>query len=111
MNNIAVVLSNVRKIYNKVAVVDNPSLTIEEGENFGLLDPNGAGKSTTIRILITLAQPKEGKIEVAGYDMLRHRDRVKRNIGVILQQISVDGELSVWENLKFHGKMHHIPNP
>ncbi len=111
MNNIAVVLSNVRKIYNKATVVDDLSLTIEEGEIFGLLGPNGAGKSTTIRMLITLAQPNEGRIEVGGYDVLRHRDRVKRNIGVVLQQISVDGELSVWENLEFHGRMHHIPNP
>ncbi len=111
MNNAAVTLSNVGKTYNKNLVVDNLSLTIEQGEIFGLLGPNGAGKSTTIRMLITLSEPNKGKIEVAGYDVSRHRNLVKRSIGVVLQQISVDGELSVWENLEFHGRMHHIANP
>ncbi|MGF1591067.1 MAG: ABC transporter ATP-binding protein [Pleurocapsa sp.] len=111
MNNAAVTLSNVDNIYNKNLVIDNLSLTIEEGEIFGLLGPNGAGKSTTIRMLITLTQPNQGKIEVAGYDVSRDRNLVRRSIGVVLQQISVDGELSVWENLEFHGRMHHIANP
>ncbi len=109
--NIAITLENVYKTYNKIPVVDNLSLTIEEGEIFGLLGPNGAGKSTTIRMLITLAKPSQGKINIAGYDVLRHASKVKENIGVVLQQTSVDGELSVWENLEFHGRMHHIPNP
>ena len=109
MNNVAVALSNVGKTYNNVTVVDNSLLT-EEGEIFGLLGTNGAGKSTTIRMSIALAQPDRGTIEVAGYDVTHHPNLVKKNIGVVLQQISVDGELSVWENLEFHGKMHHIAN-
>ncbi len=111
MNNISVALSNVSKTFSEVSVVDNLSLVIESGEIFGLLGPNGAGKSTTIRMLITLTQPNQGKIEVAGYDVACHPNLVKRNIGVVLQQISVDGELSVWENLEFHGRMHHISRP
>lgn len=107
--NIAVAVSQVSKIYDKVPVVDNLSFEIEQGEIFGLLGPNGAGKSTTIRMLITLAKPSQGNVEVAGYNTLRYPDRVKENIGVVLQQLSVDGELSVWENLEFHGRMHHIP--
>ena len=109
MNNVAVALSNVGKTYNNVTVVDN-SLLIEEGEIFGLLGTNGAGKSTTIRMSIALAQPDRGTIEVAGYDVTHHPNLVKKSIGVVLQQISVDGELSVWENLEFHGRMHHIAN-
>jgi ABC-2 type transport system ATP-binding protein len=107
----AVSLQNVVKVYDRVPVVKNLSFQIEAGEMFGLLGPNGAGKSTTIRMLITLTQPTTGQIEVAGFDVSRAPDRVKRNIGVVLQQISVDGELSVWENMEFHGRMHHIPNP
>jgi ABC-2 type transport system ATP-binding protein len=107
----AVSLQNVYKVYNRVPVVNDLSFTLEAGEMFGLLGPNGAGKSTTIRMLITLTQPSQGQIEVAGYDVCRQRDRVKRNIGVVLQQTSVDGDLSVWENMEFHGRMHHIPNP
>ena len=104
-------LENVFKFYNKVPVVNDLCFKINSGEIFGLLGPNGAGKSTTIRMLITLTRPSRGRIEVAGYDVTRSAEQVKRNIGVVLQQISVDGDLTVWENLEFHGKMHHIPNP
>ncbi len=109
--NIAVSVENVYKYYNKIPVVNNLSFTIKAGEMFGLLGPNGAGKSTTIRMLITLASPSEGKIKISGYDVIQNPDLVKQNIGVVLQQISVDGDLTVWENLEFHGRMHHIPNP
>lgn len=108
---VAVALENVSKIYDRTPVVNDLSLTIEQGEIFGLLGPNGAGKSTTIRMLITLARPSQGKIRVFGWDTTSQKDRVRRNIGVVLQQISIDGELSVWENLEFHGRMHHLPNP
>lgn len=108
---IAVALENVSKISDRTPVVDNLSFTIETGEIFGLLGPNGAGKSTTIRMLITLAKPSQGKIRVFGYDTVARSFQVKQNIGIVLQQISIDAELSVWENMEFHGRMHHIPNP
>lgn len=104
-------LEKVSKIYNQIPVVNDLSFEIKTGEIFGLLGPNGAGKSTTIKMLITLARPSRGKIEVAGYDVINSSEQVKRNIGVVLQQTSVDGDLTVWENLEFHGRMHHIPNP
>ena len=104
-------LDKVSKIYNQVPVVNDLSFEIKKGEIFGLLGPNGAGKSTTIRMLITLTRPSRGKVEVAGYDVIASPEEVKRNIGIVLQQTSVDGELTVWENLEFHGRMHHIPNP
>jgi len=107
----AVYLQNVHKIYNKVPVVNDLSFTIESGEMFGLLGPNGAGKSTTIRMLTTLTQPTKGQIEVASYDVVRHPWEVKQNIGVVLQQVSVDSDLSVWENMEFHGRLHHLTNP
>ena len=107
----AVCLQNIHKVYNNVAVVNDLSLIIHPGEVFGLLGPNGAGKSTTIRMLTTLTQPTQGEMVVAGYDVARNPARVKRNIGVVLQQTSVDMDLTVWENMEFHGRMHHIPGP
>ena len=107
----AVSLQNVYKVYNNIPVVNNFSLTIPAGEIFGLLGPNGAGKSTTVRMLTTLTKPTQGEIQVAGYDVMRQRSQVKTCIGVVLQQISVDGDLSIWENMEFHGRMHHIPRP
>ena len=105
----AVSLQNVYKTYNQVPVVNNLSFTIESGEMFGLLGPNGAGKSTTIRMLTTLTRPSSGQIEIAGYDVVRHPLQVKQNMGVVLQQISVDADLTVWENMELHGRLHHIP--
>jgi ABC-2 type transport system ATP-binding protein len=104
----AVCLQNVHKVYNGALVVNDLSLSIEAGEVFGLLGPNGAGKSTTIRMLTTLTQPSQGNIVVAGYDISRQQLEVRRQIGVVLQQTSVDGDLTVWENMEFHGRMHHL---
>jgi ABC-2 type transport system ATP-binding protein len=106
----AVSLCNVHKVYNNACVVNDLSLTIEPGEIFGLLGPNGAGKSTTIRMVTTLTQATQGDIVVAGYDVSRQPTEVRRQIGVVLQQVSVDADLSVWENMEFHGRMHHIPS-
>jgi ABC-2 type transport system ATP-binding protein len=62
-------------------------------------------------MLTTLTQPTEGYVGVAGYDVVRHPLQVKQNIGVVLQQISVDNDLTIWENMELHGRLHHIPNP
>ena len=105
----AVSLQNVHKVYNNTCVVNDLSLAIEPGEIFGLLGPNGAGKSTTIRMLTTLAQQTQGDIVVAGYDVSRQAAEVRGEIGVVLQQVSVDMDMTVWENMEFHGRMHHIP--
>lgn len=107
----AVSLQNVHKVYNNIPVVNDLSFTIQPGEMFGLLGPNGAGKSTTIRMLTTLTKPTQGHIEVAGFDVTRQPLLAKQNIGVVLQQTSVDADLSVWENMELHGRLHHLPNP
>lgn len=108
---IAVSLQNVYKTFTKAPVVDDLSFDIKAGEIFGLLGPNGAGKSTTIRMITTLTKPSQGQISVAGFDVVRQPLQVRQQIGVVLQQTSVDGDLSVWENMEFHGRLHHIPNP
>jgi len=105
----AVSLQNVHKVYSNVPVVNDLSFTIQAGEMFGLLGPNGAGKSTTIRMLTTLTKPTQGRIEVFGFDVVRQPLQAKQSIGVVLQQTSVDGDLSVWENMEMHGRLHHIP--
>lgn len=105
----AVSLQNVHKVYNDIPVVNDLSFTIPAGEIFGLLGPNGAGKSTTIRMLTTLTKPTQGRIEVFGFDVVRQPLQAKQSIGVVLQQTSVDGDLSVWENMEMHGRLHHIP--
>lgn len=107
---VAVQLQHVSKVYGSTAVVNDLSLDIYPGEIFGLLGPNGAGKSTTIRMITTLTRPSEGQIRVAGYDVVRQPFLVKRQIGVVLQQMSVDVDLTVWENMEFHARMHHIPH-
>ncbi|AKG22111.1 ABC transporter ATP-binding protein [Calothrix sp. 336/3] len=108
---VALSLENVHKVYNNRAVVNDLSFSIQAGEMFGLLGPNGAGKSTTIRMLTTLTKATQGKIEIFGYDVARQPMLAKQSIGVVLQQISVDGDLTVWENMELQGRLHHIPNP
>lgn len=111
MTEIAISLENVSKSYNGTPVVSDLSLEIRRGEMFGLLGPNGAGKSTTIRMLTTLTAPSSGQLQVGGYDVSRDTMAVRSCIGVVLQQISVDVDLTVWENLELHGRLHHIANP
>lgn len=110
MDNIAIALSNVGKTCNKVTIVDDLCLTIER-KIFGLVKIEPCEKIDYDSESIALAQNDRETIEVAGYDVVHHLNLVKRNIGVVLQQISVDGKLSIWENLEFHGRMHHIANP
>jgi ABC-2 type transport system ATP-binding protein len=106
-----ITLERAVKLYNRVPVVNELTLTIHSGEMFGLLGPNGAGKSTTIRMLTTLTTPSAGRLEVAGFDVVKQAQQVKRCMGVVLQQISVDPDLTVWENMEYHARLHHIPQP
>jgi ABC-2 type transport system ATP-binding protein len=107
----AVETQGVWKRFGQQVAVQDLSLRIFQGEVFALLGPNGAGKSTTIRMLTSLTRPSQGSIQVGGYDVVRDPLAVRRQIGVVLQPITLEAELTVWENLEFHGRMHHIPNP
>lgn len=106
----AIELRNAWKRFGERPAVSDLSLTIPQGEMFGLLGPNGAGKSTTIRMLTTLTLPSEGEVRVGGMDVVQNPLQVRRLIGVLLQQITLENELTVWENLEFHGRMHHLTN-
>lgn len=101
-------LQAVTKRYGQLTVVNHLNLSISQGEMFALLGPNGAGKSTTIKMLTTLAIPDGGKITIGGLDVVHQAQEVKSKIGVVLQQTSIDLDRTVWENMEFHGRMHHM---
>ena len=102
----AVAVENLVKIYPKVRAVDGISFAIPKGEIFGLLGPNGAGKTTTIRILLTLIKPTAGKIRVFGLDALTDADRVRQMAGYVPQDVSVDGEITAYENILIYSKLY-----
>jgi ABC-2 type transport system ATP-binding protein len=79
------------------------------GETFGFLGPNGAGKSTTINMLCTLARPSAGSARVAGHDVVGERDEVRRNIGLVFQDTTLDGYLSAEQNLTLHAELYGVP--
>jgi ABC-2 type transport system ATP-binding protein len=99
----------VRKTYPGVEAVRGLDLTVAQGETFGFLGPNGAGKTTTIAMMCTLARPTAGRIEIAGHDTRTAPGRVRRNLGLVFQETTVDGELTAAENLRFHADLYALP--
>ncbi|HSZ39764.1 MAG TPA: ATP-binding cassette domain-containing protein [Trebonia sp.] len=97
------------KRYGEVAAVRGISFAVEPGETFGFLGPNGAGKSTTIKILCTLANPTSGSARVAGHDVVKERDTVRRNIGLVFQDTTLDNYLTGEQNLRFHADLYGVP--
>jgi ABC-2 type transport system ATP-binding protein len=107
----AIVAEDLRKRYKQVQALDGLSFAVREGEVFGLLGPNGAGKSTTVRVLTTLTQPDAGRALVAGEDVVRHPNRVRRAIGYVAQDSGVDPEATGRENLMLQGRIHGMSGP
>jgi ABC-2 type transport system ATP-binding protein len=97
------------KRYGELEAVRGINFEVRPGETFGFLGPNGAGKSTTIKILCTLANPTSGSARVAGYDVLRQRDTVRRNIGLVFQDPTLDSYLTGEQNLRFHADLYGVP--
>ena len=106
----AVIAENLVKTYNKgsVQALDGLSLDVEEGTVIGVLGPNGAGKTTTVRILATLLTPDSGRANVAGIDVLKHPDEVRKIIGLSGQYAAVDETLTGWDNLIMFGRLYHL---
>ncbi len=105
----AVIVENLVKIYPRVKAVDGVSFTIPEGEIFGFLGPNGAGKTTTIRMLLTLVKPTSGAISIFGIDALAYSEKARGMGGYVPQDVSVDGELTGYENILMYSKLYGVP--
>jgi len=101
----AIVVEGLRKRYGPVQALDGVSFAVREGEIFGLLGPNGAGKSTTVRVLVTLTTPDEGRALVAGHDVAHEADAVRRSIGYVPQESGIDRFATGRENLMLQGRV------
>ncbi len=106
---IAVRAEGLTKRFGHVLAVDNVSFTVRKGEIFGFLGPNGSGKTTTIRMLCGLLPPTAGRATVAGFDVVRERNRMKPHIGYMSQKFSLYNDLTVDENIRFYGDVYDLP--
>ena len=102
-------VSGLEKRFGDVEAVRGVDCQVRAGETFGFLGPNGAGKSTTINILCTLARPTAGTARVAGHDVVTERDAVRRTIGLVFQDPTLDVELTAEQNLRFHAELYGVP--
>jgi ABC-2 type transport system ATP-binding protein len=94
--------------YGERVALHELSLHVASGEIFALLGPNGSGKTTLFRVLSTLIEPQEGHAEVFGYDLARQRDEVRRLLGVVFQNPSLDKQLTAAENIRYHGHLYGL---
>jgi ABC-2 type transport system ATP-binding protein len=97
------------KSYGDFKAVDNISFEVKEGSIFAFLGPNGAGKSTTINTLCTILDKTSGEMLINGHDVAKQKDAVRKDIGIVFQESTLDAKLSVEENLKFHCRFYKIP--
>ena len=97
------------KAYNSLKAVDKLDITVESGEIFGLLGPNGAGKTTTISMLCTILKPTFGSATVNGFDIIKEANKVRKSIGIVFQDPSIDDRLTGKENLYMHANLYGVP--
>ena len=102
---------NLTKKFGNFTAVDNISFSVYEGEIFGFLGANGAGKTTAMRMLCGLSHPTSGKGTVAGFDIFRESEKVKKSIGYMSQKFSLYDDLKVWENLRLFGGIYGMKIP
>ncbi|HVW46797.1 MAG TPA: ATP-binding cassette domain-containing protein [Solirubrobacterales bacterium] len=104
----AISVKDLRKRFGDFEAVKGVNFEVETGEVFGFLGPNGAGKTTTINMLCTLTRPSGGSAEVAGYDVVTARDDVRRHIGLVFQDQTLDGYLTAEQNLRLHAELYGV---
>jgi ABC-2 type transport system ATP-binding protein len=97
------------RTFNSLTAVDKLDITVESGEIFGLLGPNGAGKTTTISMLCTILKPTSGTAKVNGFDIVKEATQVRKSIGIVFQDPSVDDRLTGRENLYMHANLYGVP--
>ena len=105
----AISVKGLAKRYGEIEAVREIDFEVARSEVFGFLGPNGAGKSTTINMLCTLVRPTGGVALVAGHDIVSERDAVRRNIGLVFQDTTLDGYLSAEQNLRLHAELYGVP--
>ncbi len=105
---LAIETAKITKRFNSLIAVDKVTLNVKQGEIFGLLGPNGAGKTTLISMLVTMRRPDSGSATVNGFDVSKQPDDVRRSIGIVFQDQSLDEELTAYENLELHAAMYGI---
>jgi ABC-2 type transport system ATP-binding protein len=106
---VAIAVENIVKRYGTFEAVKGVSFAVNDGEIFGLLGPNGAGKSTLIRMMTTLVPITSGRAMVAGFNVAKEPDSVRRVIGVIPQALTSDPDLTLEENLSIYAKLYGVP--
>jgi ABC-2 type transport system ATP-binding protein len=104
----AIQATGLAKSYGDIEAVRGVSFTVAPGEVFGFLGPNGAGKSTTINMLCTLVRPTAGSARISGHDVVAERDAVRRQIGLVFQDPTLDGYLTAEQNLRLHAELYGI---
>jgi ABC-2 type transport system ATP-binding protein len=104
----AIEVTDLRKSFGEIEAVRGVSFDVAAGEVFGFLGPNGAGKTTTINMLCTLARPTSGTASVAGHDVVTERDDVRRNIGLVFQDPTLDGYMTAEQNLRMHAELYGV---
>jgi ABC-2 type transport system ATP-binding protein len=104
----AIVVRGLEKSFGEVHAVRGVDFEVQTGEVFGFLGPNGAGKTTTINMCCTLTRPTGGTATVAGHDVVRDRDNVRRNIGLVFQETTLDGYLTAEQNLRLHAELYGV---
>jgi ABC-2 type transport system ATP-binding protein len=105
----AIEVINLTKSFGSLMAVDKLNITVESGEIFGLLGPNGAGKTTTISMLCTIMKPTSGSAKVNGFDIVKESTQVRKSIGIVFQEPSVDDRLTGRENLYMHANLYGVP--
>ncbi len=108
MSEAVIVVENLTRRFGEFVAVDHINFEIEAGEVVGYLGPNGSGKTTTIRMLLGLLQPSDGKATVLGYDAFKQSEEVRTRAGYMSQKFALYDELTVWENLTFYGGVYGI---
>ncbi|HKK20893.1 MAG TPA: ABC transporter ATP-binding protein, partial [candidate division Zixibacteria bacterium] len=108
MNSQAVIIEQLSRKFGDFTAVDSISLSVDQGEIFGFLGANGAGKTTTIRMLCGLLLPTSGKGTVAGFDVFKQSEEIKRSIGYMSQKFSLYPDLTGRENLNFYGAAYDL---
>jgi ABC-2 type transport system ATP-binding protein len=104
----AIVAENLYKSFDVVHAVNGLSLTVQEGEIYGLVGPDGAGKTTTMRLICGGFNPDKGSVSIRGFDLAHHAEQARSQIGYLAQRFSLYGDLSVTENLHFFAQMHGL---